>query len=161
MVPKEVAALVESYRMREDFAHCFELHAGGGDHIVHDAEQEFGLNEDIVSDEEIGMFGYRAGQRVLDGDYGGGDGTVGYAVEYLGGAGAWNDRAALQHLLGGFVAEGTEFALDGNFHHWQGSWSAWGSASVVRSQKLLIAEVAENVRAEIAEKTSGEIFFED
>jgi hypothetical protein len=74
---------------------------------VHYAEKEFGLNKDIMGDEEVGVLGYGAGQRVLDGDYGGGDGAVGYAVEYFGGAGAGNDRAVPQHLLGGFVAEGT------------------------------------------------------
>ncbi len=121
MVAEEVAALVEGHRVREHFAQRAQLHAGGGDHVVHDAQQEFALDEYVTRHQKIGMLGDRPGQRVLDGDYGGGDGSALHAVEYFGGARAGDNRAAPQHAFRGFVAEGTEFALDGNFdggfHH--------------------------------------------
>jgi hypothetical protein len=37
------------------------------------------------------------------------------AIEHFGGPGAGDDGAAWQHVLRGFVAEGAEFPLDGNF----------------------------------------------
>src|SRR5258706_3636064 len=82
MVTEEIAALVEGDWVGEHFAYCVEFYAGGGDQVVYDAEQEFGLNKDFLRDQEIGVFGDRAGQRVLDGDDSGGDrsglDTVGY-----------------------------------------------------------------------------------
>ena len=88
---------------------------------MHDAQQEFALDEDFPRNEEIGMLSDRARQGVLDGDHGGGDRSSFDAVENFGRAGAGNDCAAPQHALRGFVAEGTEFALNGNldagFHH--------------------------------------------
>ena len=115
MVAEEVAALVERDRMREHLAQRAELHAGCGDHVVHDAQQEFALNEDVPCHQKIGVLGDCAGQRVLDGNHRGGDRSALHAVEYFGGAGAGHDRAARQHVLRRFVAEGTEFALDRDF----------------------------------------------
>jgi hypothetical protein len=70
-----------------------------------------------------------ASQGVLNGDYGSGDRSALQSVEYFDGASARHDPAASQHVFGGFVAEGTEFALDGNFHHRQGSWRRRESAN--------------------------------
>src|SRR5258706_11880515 len=116
MVTEEIAALVEGYWVGEHFSYCAEFYAGGGDQVVHDPEQEFGLNKDFMGDQEIGVFGDSAGQRVLDGDDSGGDRSTLNAVEYFGGSCAGDNCAAWEHALGGFVAEGTEVALDGNFH---------------------------------------------
>ena len=115
MVAEEVAALVERHRMREHLAQRAELHAWGSDHIVHDAQPEFALNEDVSCDEQISMLSDRAGQRVLDGDYGGGDRSALQPVEHFGGARAGHNCAAPQHAFRSFVAEGAEFALDRNF----------------------------------------------
>jgi hypothetical protein len=114
VVAEEVAALVESNRVRERFAQRVELHAGRSNHVVHDAEQEFALNEDFMRDQKVGMLGDRAGQRVFDGDDGGGDRSALDAIKHFGGSSAGHDRAAGQHALGSFVAEGSEFSLDGN-----------------------------------------------
>jgi hypothetical protein len=73
------------------------------------------LDEDVAGYKKIGVFGNGAGQRVFDGDDGGTGRAVLYAVEYFGRAGAGNHLAAGQHLFGGFVAEGSAFALDGGF----------------------------------------------
>jgi hypothetical protein len=116
MMAEEVAALVERHRMREHLAQCAELHAWGSDHIVHDAQPEFALNEDVSCHQKIGMLGDCASQGVLNGDYGSGDRSALQSVEYFDGARARHDPAASQHLFGGFVAEGTEFALDRNFN---------------------------------------------
>jgi hypothetical protein len=129
MVAEEVAALVEGDRVGEQLADRAQLYAGGGDYIMHDAQPELGLDENIPRDQKIGMLGDGAGERVLDGDDRGGDRSALHAVKYFDGAGAGDDRAAGQHALGSFVAEGSEFALNGNFHHWQGSWSVGASAS--------------------------------
>ena len=118
---EEVAALVERHRVGERAAQCAELHAGSGNHVVHDAQQEFALDEYVARDQKIGVLGDCAGERILDGDNGGGDRSILQAIENLGGTGAGDDGAARQHALRSFVAEGTEFALDrdlgGGFHH--------------------------------------------
>jgi hypothetical protein len=67
-----------------------------------------------MRDQKIGVLGDGAGQRVFDGDDGGGDRSALDAVEHFGGSSAGDDRAAGQHALGSFLAEGSEFSLDGN-----------------------------------------------
>ena len=114
-VAEKVAALIKRNGMREHFAQRRQLHAGGGDKIVHDAQPEFRLHKNFAGDQKICVLGDRAGQRVLDGDDGGGDGAALNAVKHFDRSCARNNRAARQHALSGFVAEGTEFALNGDF----------------------------------------------
>jgi hypothetical protein len=83
---------------------------------VHDAQQEFGLNENIPCYQKIGVLGDCARKRVLDGDDCGADGSALHAIEHFDGTGAGDNLAARQHTFRGFMAKGTEFALDGNFH---------------------------------------------
>ena len=61
MMAEEVAALVERDWVRERLPQRAELHAGCGDHIVHDAEQKLALNKDISCYEKIGVLGDCAG----------------------------------------------------------------------------------------------------
>jgi len=61
------------------------------------------------------MLGDGSGERVLDRDDGGGHRSALDPVEYFHGSGARNHGTARQHLLRGFMAEGTAFALNRNF----------------------------------------------
>jgi hypothetical protein len=155
MTPEEIAALIERDRMRECLAQGAELDPWRGDDIVHNAQQEFTLDEDFASHQKVRMFRYRASQRVFNGNYGSRNRTALHTVENLSGAGTRNDSTALQHALCGFVAEGTKFALNGDgdlngddsarrdFHHRQGSWeeqdSANGFFAPSRPQRLTLS----------------------
>ena len=80
-----------------------------------DAQQEFALNEYVARYKEICMFRNRAGEGVFDRDHGGSNRSALHPVEYFGGAGAGDNDTMPQHTLRSFVAEGPEFALDGDF----------------------------------------------
>jgi len=69
-------------------------------------------------------------------------------VKYFGGPRAWDYLGVSQHLLCGFLAEGTSFALDSYFHLL--GKVAWVGGFVqilgVHRGELFIAEFAENGR---------------
>jgi hypothetical protein len=88
-----------------------------------------------MGQEKIGVLGYGAGERVFNGDYGGGYGPALETVEHFGGPGAGDDLAAWQHSLGGFVAEGSWFALNGDFDggfHLHGKVAGVGGFAQIR-----------------------------
>jgi hypothetical protein len=114
MVAEEVAALSEGHWMRESLTHRAQLHAWGGDQVVNDAEQEFGLNEHIARDQKVGMLGDGSSKRILDGDNGRGNRPALDVIEHFGRAGTRENSAARQHAFSSFVAEGTKLTLDGN-----------------------------------------------
>jgi len=60
------------------------------------------------------MFGDRASQRVLDGDYCSRNRSALHPVEHFNRTRTGHNYAVLHHALRSFVAEGTEFALDGD-----------------------------------------------
>jgi hypothetical protein len=60
------------------------------------------------------MFGDRASQGVLDGDYGSRNRSALHPVEHFNRTRTGHNYAVPHHALRSFVAEGTEFALDGD-----------------------------------------------
>jgi hypothetical protein len=62
------------------------------------------------------MLGYRARQRVLDGNNGGIDRSAFDEVKYLDRARARDHLATRQHALRGFMAESAPLSLYGNSH---------------------------------------------
>src|SRR5579864_3799833 len=119
---EEVAALIKRHRMGENPALGAELYSWGSNKVMGDAQMEFGLDKYVAIDQQIGMLGHGSGERVLDRNYCSLDRSALHAVKHLGRARAWDDRTAGHHALRCFVAEGPEFALDGNFHDWQVIW---------------------------------------
>jgi hypothetical protein len=129
MAAKEIATLVERDGMGERAAQSAEFYSRGGDYIVDNSQAKFGSNENIPRQQQVGMLGDRARQRVFDGDDGGGHGILFYAIKNFGRSGARNYGAAGKHVLRGFVAERSAFPLDRDFergsfgfHDKQGSW---------------------------------------
>jgi hypothetical protein len=102
--------------MRQYTAQCTEFHSGRGNHVVHNAKQKLSLDKHLTRHQKVGVLGHSPGQSVFDGDDGRGDRSALDAVKDFDRAGTGNDRASREHPLRGFVAEGTELTLDGNFH---------------------------------------------
>ncbi len=83
---------------------------------MHNSQAKLALDENIAREQQIKMFGHRSGERIFDGNYRDG-GIVRFdAVKYFRRTGARNNRATGQHPSCGFVAEGPELSLNGNFH---------------------------------------------
>jgi hypothetical protein len=84
MAAKEIATLVERDGMGERAAQSAEFYSRGGDYVVDNSQAKFGLNENIPRQQQVGMLGDRARQRVFDGDDSGGHGILFHAIENFG-----------------------------------------------------------------------------
>lgn len=111
---KEFPALIERDGMGKHSTHPAQPDSGRGDKIVDDAQPEFGLNEDVMCQEKIGVLGHGASQRVFDRNDGRLDRSLHDAVEDFRRTRAWHNPALRQHPFGRLVAEGAEFTLNGN-----------------------------------------------
>ena len=69
MGAKEIATLIESDRMREHAPDVLQLNPGCSDQVVANAEMKLGVDKHLAREQQVEVFGHRAGQRVLDRDY--------------------------------------------------------------------------------------------
>jgi len=114
---------------------------------VNDAQAELALNEYLAGQEKIEVFPDRPGKRVFDRNDGSRDRPPLEAVKDVGRAGAGNNGFAWRHTTGSFVAEGTQFSLNSDFHEGKLAGargeSKWGNqfsaASRLVSDPTLIA----------------------
>ncbi len=116
MMPEEIPALVEGYRMRQDPPQGRQLHSWGSDDVMHNSQQVLSLYEDIPGDQQIRMFCDRSSQSVLDRNHGSLRRAGLDPIEHLRRARAGHHGAARQHFFGGFMTERAALALNGNFH---------------------------------------------
>ena len=113
---KEIAALIKRDRMRQDAPQGAQWNAGRRNHVVHNPQQVFGLNEYSSCDQQICMLGDRARERILNRDHRRLNRFLFDAVKYIRRARARHHGATPQHPLGCFMAERTQFSLNRNFH---------------------------------------------
>src|SRR5712692_4460789 len=78
---EEVAALFQGDGMRISPAQVTASDSWRRDQIVHDAQAEFLLDENLARQQQIEMLGHGTSQRILDGDDCGGNGATFQAVE--------------------------------------------------------------------------------
>ena len=83
---------------------------------MHDPQPELAFDVNIAGQEQIEMFRHRSGERILDRDHRGRDGSALQSVEHFCRTSARNNLAAANHALGSFVTERAGFSLNGNFH---------------------------------------------
>jgi hypothetical protein len=72
MLGEEAPALRQCHGMREDAVDFADRSSGDGDQVVADAQQRLPLHHHIVREQQVEVLGDGAGQRVLNGNDGGG-----------------------------------------------------------------------------------------
>src|SRR6266446_637389 len=113
---KQVAALIERYRMREHATDVSKLGARQRDQVVYDAQAKLADDVNVAAQQQIKMLGDRTRQRILNWDHRAVYRSPLDPVEDLERTRARHHLRSRQHLFGRFVAERTEFSLDRNLH---------------------------------------------
>jgi len=98
MLREETTALGQRNRMRQDLADIRQAAARDSDEIVPNAQQPFPLDLHVGLEEEIEVFDYRTGKRVLDGNDRGTDLAILYQLENLCRVGTGNNGCLRLHL---------------------------------------------------------------
>ena len=80
---KEVATLLQGDWMRVSLTQVAAFDSGQRDQIVDDAQPKFLLDENFARQQQIKMFSHGTGERILDGNDGGGDRATLHAVKDL------------------------------------------------------------------------------
>jgi len=116
MSAEKIPALIKRHRMRKHPPYIAQLHSRRRDQIVSNAQMHLAVDKKVTRQEQVEMLGNSAGERILDGNDCRLHAAVLHAIEYFRRAGARNHSGPRQHGQSGFMAEGTQLALDGYFH---------------------------------------------